>query len=393
MKTVPILNVAQNITSSPRRFSGTKTYYATADIEVSDFLNGTSVTYDERPSRANLAVKSGDVLFAKMQETEKVIQVNGGAQDAIFSTGFFNLRAETATLHPRYLFWFLRSPIFKSEKDKRCTGATQKALTLSGLREIEIPVPARLEDQVRIAEVLDKADDLRRSRKKAASLTSAFLRSAFLDLFGDPAINPRGFRIDAIANHLSKTRAGTQSGPFGSALKKHEYVEEGIPVWGVDSVQHNEFIPNAKLFITGEKFSQLERYSVAPGDVLISRAGTVGRMCIAKPPVPRSIISTNLVRVVLDASTLLPEYFVALFTYVPHRLGALKANNKDNAFTFLNPKTLRALVIPVPPMDLQMRFKLLLESSENHAARMNEHLDGLDEMFSSISQRAFRGEL
>jgi type I restriction enzyme S subunit len=109
------------------------------------------------------------------------------------------------------------------------------------------------------------------------------LKSIFLDTFGDPVNNPKGFWIDAIGYHLSKTRAGTQSGPFGSGLKKHEYVSEGIPVWGVDNVQQNHFVPHAKLFITDGKYQQLSRYSVRSGDVLISRAGTVGRMCIAAP--------------------------------------------------------------------------------------------------------------
>ncbi len=71
-------------------------------------------------------------------------------------------------------------------------------------------------------------------------------------------------------------------------------------------------------------------------------------MCIAEPKVDRSIISTNLVRVVLNTKSLLPEYFVSLFTYLPHRLRALKANNKENAFTFLNPRTLKELEIPIP---------------------------------------------
>lgn len=274
----------------------------------------------------------------------------------------------------------------------RAQGATVKGIKLDLLRSLEFP-HLSIEEQKRIATILDKADDIRRKRTKARDLADRFLRSAFLESFGDPVRNTQGFKTDAISRHLSKERAGTQSGPFGSALKKHEYVEHGIPVWGVDNVQHNEFIEKPKLFITEDKFEKLERYRVLPGDVLISRAGTVGRMCIAQPSVVRSIISTNLVRVVLDTGTILPEYFVALFTYVPHRLGALKANNKDNAFTFLNPNTLKALEIPIPPMELQIKFKRLSERTDSHLATMNEQLDGLEKLFLSLAQRAFRGEL
>lgn len=296
----------------------------------------------------------------------------------------------TETVDRTFLLHFLLS---KAEYlEGRAQGATVKGIKLDLLRSLAFP-KLSIEEQRRIAAILDKSENIRRKRREARDLADDFLRSAFLELFGDPAKNPKGFKNEAVSQHLNKERAGTQSGPFGSALKKHEYVDEGIPVWGVDNVQHNEFIAKPKLFITEHKFEQLERYRVLPGDVLISRAGTVGRMCIAKPPVSQSIISTNLVRVVLDPATLLPEYFVALFTYVPHRLGALKANNKDNAFTFLNPKTLKALKIPIPPMDLQIKFKRLSQSTESHAEKMNEQLHGLDELFSSLAQRAFRGEL
>lgn len=290
----------------------------------------------------------------------------------------------------RFLLHFLLSKA-KFLED-RAQGATVKGIKLDILRSLEFP-NLRLEEQRYIAGILDKADGIRRKRDQAREMAGAFLRCAFLEMIGDPVTNPHGFKIQKVAKNLSSERPGTQSGPFGSALKKHEYVEEGIPVWGVDSVQHNEFIVTTKLFITPDKFEQLERYRVLSGDVMISRAGTVGRMCIAKPPVERSIISTNLVRVVLNLDALLPEYFVALFTYVPHRLGALKANNKDNAFTFLNPKTLRSLEIPIPPIELQLKFKRLVEETENLVERSNEQLKGFDELFSSLAQRAFRGEL
>ena len=274
----------------------------------------------------------------------------------------------------------------------KAQGATVKGIKLDLLRSLEFP-QLSLQEQSRIAAILDKADSIRQKRTQARDLAYQFLHATFLDMFGDPAANPHGFEIKHVSALLSQHRAGTQSGPFGSALKKHEYVDEGIPVWGVENVQHNNFVENAKLFITHEKFEQLKRYRVLPGDVLISRAGTVGRMCIARPSVDRSIISTNLVRVALDAEALIPEYFVGLFTFVPHRLGALKANNKDNAFTFLNPKTLKALKIPVPPSELQYRFKLLSEKVEAYVSRVDEQLNGFDELILSLSQRAFRGEL
>jgi type I restriction enzyme S subunit len=224
-------------------------------------------------------------------------------------------------------------------------------------------------------------------------MTDGLLRAAFLHKFGDPLNNPFGFRMEKVEQQLSKARAGTQSGPFGSALKRYEYTDSGIPVWGVDNVQSNQFIDSAKLFISEEKFQQLRRYDVQAGDILISRAGTVGRMCIAQPRVDKSIISTNLIRVVLNTKVSLPEYFVSLFTYMPHRLGALKSNNKDNAFTFLNPRTLKSLEIPIPPIQLQEEYRLLTQAVNSQIALAQRQLGEARDLVATLSQRAFSGKL
>ena len=291
--------------------------------------------------------------------------------------------------HNRFLLHFLLSKA--SYLEGKGKGATVKGITLDVLRSLEIPfVPEK--EQRRIAAILDKAEAIRRKRQKAISLIDILAKSAFLELFGDPVTNVHGFESLKIEALLSNAR-GAQSGPFGSSLKKHEYVSEGIPVWGVENVQENTFIPSAKLFVTEQKFQDLKRYSVEEGDVLISRAGTVGRMCVARPGTDKSIISTNLVRVALDKEQITSEYFVSLFTYLPHRLGGLRANQKDGAFTFLNPKTLKSLKIPVPPLKLQKQYVDLVLQSELLLERSKAQLTLAEYACRALSQRAFRNEL
>jgi type I restriction enzyme S subunit len=291
--------------------------------------------------------------------------------------------------HNRFLLHFLLSKA--SYLEGKGKGATVKGITLDILRSLEIPFVSE-EEQRRIAAILDKAEGIRQNREKAISLIDILVRNAFLELFGDPVTNLHGFDSQKVEALLSNTR-GAQSGPFGSSLKKHEYVSQGIPVWGVENVQENAFVPIAKLFVTEHKFQDLKRYSVEEGDVLISRAGTVGRMCVARPGTDKSIISTNLVRVALDKEQITSEYFVSLFTYLPHRLGGLRANQKDGAFTFLNPKTLKSLKIPVPPLKLQERYVDLVRQSELLLERSKAQLTLADYTCRALSQRAFRGEL
>jgi type I restriction enzyme S subunit len=347
-------------------------------------------------ARGYTAFRGDDVLMAKITpcyENNKIGLARVNRAFAFGSTEFHVIRCKQDSLDPAYLTHFLRQDRIRFLGERRMTGSGgQRRVPRTFLEELQIPLP-ELPEQRRIAGILDRAGHIRRKRERALSLTDEFLRSAFVEMFGDPVVNPKGFLLDQIRNHLSKSRAGAQSGPFGSSLKKHEYVNFGVPVWGVDNVQQNQFVADAKLFITKDKFEQLQRYSVLSGDILISRAGTVGRMCIAEPAVEHSIISTNLVRVVLDTGSLLPEYFVALFTYLPHRLGALKANNKESAFTFLNPGTLKELQIPIPPIRLQAEYRLIAQKVRNQAGTAGHQLRELNSLFAALSQRAFRGEL
>ena len=269
---------------------------------------------------------------------------------------------------------------------------TVKIVKKSAFAEFQIPLPP-LDEQKRIAGILDAADALRAKRREALAQLDTLIQSTFLDMFGDPVVNPMGWHVGRLEDYFSETRAGTCCGPFGSALKKHEYVEDGIPVWGIDNVKPNQFIQERSLFITPAKFAQLRRYSVEPGDILISRAGTVGRMCVAVPTVEQSIIGSNLIRLALNPGGMLPVYFTCLYTFCGERLPGLKASGDDKSYSFLNTTRLKSLVVPLPPLDLQHRFAAIVESVEQQKASQRTHLAELDTLFASLQSRAFRGDI
>ena len=292
-----------------------------------------------------------------------------------------------------YLFYFLRTPDTVNLATSRCSGANLPRLAPKQLASFQrIPLPP-LAEQRRIARILDAADALRANRREALAQLDTLIQSTFLDMFGDPVTNPMGWWVGRLEDYFSETRAGTCCGPFGSALKKHEYVDDGVPVWGIDNVKPNQFIQERSLFITPAKFAQLRRYSVEPGDILISRAGTVGRMCVAVPTVERSIIGTNLIRLTLNPGAMTPVYFACLYTFCGDRLPGLRASGDDRSYSFLNTTRLKSLVVPLPPLDLQHRFAAIVQSVEQQKTSQRAHLAELDTLFASLQSRAFRGEL
>ena len=347
----------------------------------------------DAPSRARQLVETDDVLVATVRPNlNGVALVNGAHHGMTASTGYCVLRPDKDELDSRFLFHWVKTGAFVQRMVDVTTGANYPAVSDAKVKASKIPLPPLVE-QKRIARILDAADALRAKRREALAQLDTLLQSTFLDMFGDPVTNPMGWRVGRLEDYFSETRAGTCCGPFGSALKKHEYVQGGIPVWGIDNVKPNQFIQERSLFITPAKFAQLRRYSVERGDILISRAGTVGRMCVAKPTVERSILGSNLIRLTLNPAAMLPVYFACLYTFCGDRLPGLRASGDDRSYSFLNTTRLKSLVVPLPPLDLQHCFAAIVESVEHQKARQRAHLAELDTLFASLQSRAFRGDL
>lgn len=141
---------------APSKYDGEKVYVNTGALQTDhiDYGETEKVTFENRPSRANLDVKIGDVLFAKMQATTKTLAIDGKTQDHIYSSGFCAVRARKEIRDRRCLYHIVSGEDFLRSKDQNCSGATQKALTNAGLKKIEISLRP-IDEQASIAARLD----------------------------------------------------------------------------------------------------------------------------------------------------------------------------------------------------------------------------------------------
>ena len=239
--------------------------------------------------------------------------------------------------------WF-QSLEFRSQITREVTGIAQKNFGPSHLKRLKISLPP-VSEQKRIAGILDAADALRAKRRDALAQLDTLLQSTFLNMFGDPITNPMGFPVRSLSEFYVSKRDGTKCGPFGSALKKDELVDSGVPVWNMDNIDPSgRMALPFRMWITEAKYRELEAYAVLDGDVIISRAGTVGKMCVANSGFAASIISTNLIRLRFGPD-LLPIYFVSLMHYCKGRVGRLKTG-PDGAFTHMSTGVLDQFKFP-----------------------------------------------
>jgi type I restriction enzyme S subunit len=290
-------------------------------------------------------------------------------------------------LSSRYLWHWLTS--VEGELANKGKGATFKQVNRNDIGELSIPMPP-LDEQKRIAEVLDEADSLRVRRRTSIAFINDLTRSVFLEMFGDTASE---FRTVTVGDLATPRRNSIRTGPFGSQLLHGEFVESGIPVLGIDNAVNNEFRWAKRRFITEEKYQKLSRYRVFPGDVIITIMGTCGRCAVVPEDVGLAINTKHLCCISLDRSKCLPEFLHSYFLMHPIARSYLEQTAKGAIMDGLNMNIIKAMPVALPPLDQQERYVAVAREVQEQRLRQLRHLEGLEELFGSLQARAFRGEL
>lgn len=196
---------------------------------------------------------------------------------------------------------------------------------------------------------------------------------------------------------LTKTRKGMSTGPFGTMLKKFEHQRAGVPVLGIENIGEGKFVPGNKIFVTPEKATELQAFRVHTGDIIISRSGTVGELCIVPPYMENSLLSTNLMRISLDFEIVLPTYFVYLFRSKGVVVDQVKELCKGSTRMFLNQTILKQIRFPIPSIPAQQKLVNMVESRlsicDNIEQTIDTSLQQAEAMRQSILKQAFEGRL
>ena len=291
---------------------------------------------------------------------------------------------------PAYFAHFFRTLEYRRRVSALAAGVNINNLRNEHLDKITIPLPYIVE-QRRIAAILDKADELRAKRRAALAQLDTLTQSIFLDMFGDP--DAHRWPIVRVADLADHTQAGIRTGPFGSQLLHSEFTDSGIAVLGIDNVVENEFRWAQRRHISEEKYRQLARYTVRPGDVLITIMGTIGRCAIVPNNIPTAINTKHLCCISLDRSKCLPSFLHAYFLRHPIARRHLAQKAKGAIMEGLNMGIIKEMPIPLAPLDLQNAFDARLAHLRDVQQIGQESAGRLDGLFGSIQDRAFRGDL
>jgi type I restriction enzyme, S subunit len=333
---------------------------------------------------APFMLADGDILISLTGNVGRVGVIEQSMLPAALNQRVGALQIESQAVDQKYLFHVLNSDNFEQDAIKNSKGIAQLNLSSKWIENFEFPLPP-LPEQKRIAAILDAADALRAKRRESLAQLDALLQSTFLEMFGDPVANPKGWEVRVIgdllsANYGTSKKANSEHGAY-PILRMNNITYQGE--WNFSSLKYIDL---------DEK--ELPKHLVHKGQLLFNRTNSkelVGKTAVFRKETPMAFAG-YLVRGIVNHLAD-PEYIGAFMNTAQIKIFLQNKCKSIVGMANINAKEFQAIPIPKPPLHLQRRFATIVESVEQQKALQRAHLTELDALFASLQHRAFNGEL
>ena len=331
----------------------------------------------------------GDILIVKIGSlgySAELTTLNGYPY-AIIPANLAKATIDENKINKKYLIQWLNTPYIKDYLLKNASQTAQPALSLSKIKKIQIPFPDR-KMQEKIASILGVATKLIQKRKETIKLADEFLRSTFLEMFGDPANNPNDFKIVLLGDYTERITKGESPKWQGFS-----YQESGVLFVTSENVDWGSLNLKNKKYIQFEFDEKINRSRIKEDDLLINLVGaSIGRISIAtKEILPANV--NQAVAVVSLKQKLINKDYALYYLLSPHSQNIIKGNIVEAARANISLTNLREFEMLLPPVETQNKFASIVKKTEMLKERYNTSLTEMENQFNSLMQRAFRGEL
>jgi type I restriction enzyme S subunit len=247
-----------------------------------------------------------------------------------------------------------------------------------------------IEEQRRIAAILDAADDLRTKRRQALAKLDTLTQAIFIDMFGDPVANPHGFPESGTLSDIAEVTSGITKG-----RKSNGKPLEEVPYLAVVNVQDGEIVLDPLKTIEATR-GEIERYSLEAGDIVLTEGGDpdkLGRGAVWQGQVDPCIHQNHIFRVRVHDHEFTPEYVSRLVGSERGKRYFLRMAKQTTGIASINMTQLRSFPILKPPIEAQHRYLAQISGLELNRAVLENSQEQLETLFASLQQRAFAGEL
>ena len=286
--------------------------------------------------------------------------------------------------HPRFIYYLLQ----QMRLEGYCEGTGVPTLNRNNVHSVMVDVPL-LEEQQRIAGILDRADELRAKRRAGLAQLDEFPHTIFLDMFGDPAANAKGWPLRSLGDLIV-------DGPQNGLYKPSADYGTGTPILRIDA-----FYDGVITDLSGLKrvrLSEGERtgFRLTEDDVIINRVNSLeylGKCALVPSLLEETVFESNMMRMRFDLKKCHPRFVVQFlqsgFAKSQIQMRAKHAVNQAS----INQQDVKGFQMGVPPIELQREFARRVTAVETLKTAHRASLAELDALFASLQHRAFRGEL
>jgi len=290
--------------------------------------------------------EAGDIL---MSVRAPVGPTNLADRRCCIGRGLAAIRAKQSVLDPVYLRFVLRHA--EPRLASLGQGSTFAAIGRAELASTQFPLPP-LSEQRRIIDLLSRAEGIVRLRREAEKKAAELIPALFLDMFGDPATNPKGWPTQRLGDLAEKM----SDGPFGSNLKTSHYVDTGVRVIRLQNIGIGELIDDAKAYVSPEHFASLPRHRCLPDDVIIGTLGDPNLRAIVLPAtIPEALNKADCVQFRCRQGVVTPA-FICWLMNMPSTLAMAASLVQGITLTRISMGRLREMNVPVPPFSVQQAF-------------------------------------
>lgn len=337
----------------------------------------------------------GDVLLAKITpcfENGKIAVAHLNTDYGFGSTEFHVIRADRTRLDGRYLVHFLRRNEIRLDGARNMTGSGgQRRVPRHYLSSLSVPLPP-LPEQNRIADILDQVDALRAKRREALVELDNLKQSIFIEMFGDPIANDRGWPWASVSDFV----AGFESGK-SIVADDEDNTSSLFRVLKISAVTSLEFKPEHSKAMPSDYIPPVS-HIVRKGDLLFSRANTaelIGATAFVAETPDNLLLPDKLWRFVwFEKPRAALHYVRHLFQQKKFRFEiALRASGSSGSMKNISQPKILSIQVGHPPLSLQELFSSRIQVIDDLKTSQRASLRALDDLFASLQHRAFRGEL
>ena len=343
--------------------------YAQENVFTGDFSIGSYyITEDKYKELQSCELYPGDLVISMMGTIGACAIFPENMEKGIMNSHLLRLQFDNEVV-PKYIMYLLRdSDLIRKQIDRLSVGSIMSGLSSSVVKKLVFPIP-RLAEQKKIIEYLDSLDKIITLHQRKCEETKKLKKFMLQKMFPKKGEKVPEIRFDDFTDDweqrkvpelLKNSSSAMKIGPFGSALKKEYFVEEGVKVYAQENVFTGDFSIGS-YYITEDKYKELQSCELYPGDLVISMMGTIGACAIFPENMEKGIMNSHLLRLQFD-NEVVPKYIMYLLRDSDLIRKQIDRLSVGSIMSGLSSSVVKKLVFPIPRLAEQKKIIEYLDS-------------------------------